>query len=312
MERLSARWICGLVRQKKVASREERVSALNATLAAGRWVFVAVCGSAGALAVPIHPAGTPASALAAGIAGLAGLRVWRWSRLPSATKNAGAEGIERLVQPVLCLGAGFVVGLLLVGVMRLAIQPLLPAIANRMAAAAALPVWRRALIIFVSAVGEEVIFRLILLSLIAGVAARLFRPAMGIPNRERPRRDCVRQRPPPCLEQCGAVAPRPGSSGAGAQRHGRHRLRTFLHHPRHRSRRLGSRGSGLRDAVDRPAHRLRSTDPTTLRRTTTAGMRAKSEAPRSCSSAGYERPPGEGGMLWSGTTAGGCAAVLAG
>lgn len=52
-----------------------------------------------------------------------------------------------------------------------------------MAAAAALPVWRRVLVIFVAAVGEEVAFRLLLLSLVADLTARLFRLADRLPNR---------------------------------------------------------------------------------------------------------------------------------
>ncbi len=67
-------------------------------------------------------------------------------------------------------------GVLLLGVIRYAIEPFLPAIGTRIAAAGTLPVWRRLLIIYVAAVSEELVFRLILLSAIVGVAVRL-RPA---------------------------------------------------------------------------------------------------------------------------------------
>jgi membrane protease YdiL (CAAX protease family) len=65
--------------------------------------------------------------------------------------------------------------------MRIVIEPVVPAIASRMTAAGALPVWRRVAIIYVAAVGEEMIFRLFLMSAVAGVAARLFAH-----SRERP------------------------------------------------------------------------------------------------------------------------------
>jgi len=56
------------------------------------------------------------------------------------------------------------VGLLLLAVMRLMIEPAIPAAGARLAAAAALPLWRRVVIIYVAAVSEEINFRLLLLS----------------------------------------------------------------------------------------------------------------------------------------------------
>jgi membrane protease YdiL (CAAX protease family) len=145
--------------------------------------FVTVCASAGALAVPLHAVATPVSALVAGLVGLLGLRVWRWSRLPSSLTTGASQGIPWLVRPVVSLGIGLIVGLLVLGVIRLAIEPKVPAIGACMAAAAAEPVWRRLLIIYVAAVGEELIFRLLLLSLFAGLAVRVFRLAGRLPNR---------------------------------------------------------------------------------------------------------------------------------
>jgi hypothetical protein len=101
----------------------------------------------------------------------------------------------RLVRAAAWIAFGLAVGLFLLAVIRLVIEPVVPAIASRMIAAGALPVWRRVAIIYVAAVGEELIFRLFLLSAIAGVAARLLRlprfthrrrPSSGRPTASRP------------------------------------------------------------------------------------------------------------------------------
>jgi len=81
------------------------------------------------------------------------------------------------------MGLGLIVGLLLLGVIRLVIEPAIPAAGARIAAAAMLPVWRRLVIIYVAAVSEELLFRLLLLSLVAGLAMRLFRRADRVQNR---------------------------------------------------------------------------------------------------------------------------------
>jgi len=73
------------------------------------------------------------------------------------------------------MAIGLAVGLFFLAVIRFAIEPAVPAIESRIAAAGALPVWRRVAIIYVAAVGEELIFRLFLLSVVAGLAARLLR-----------------------------------------------------------------------------------------------------------------------------------------
>jgi len=162
---------------------EGQPSALIAPLPVQTWAFVAVCAIAGALAVPPHAVASPASAFVAGLTGLFGLRVWRWSHLPSSMKSEAPHGVVRLVLPAVSMGLGLVVGLLLLGVIRLVIEPAVPAAGARIAAAAALPVWRRIVIIYVAAVSEEVLFRLLLLSLVAGLATRLVRGADEVQNR---------------------------------------------------------------------------------------------------------------------------------
>lgn len=147
-----------------------------------RWRFLVICASAGALAVPLHAVATPVAALIALLLGFAGLRVWRWSHLPQAVEYSPQGGFVRSVRPVAWLGLGVAVGLVLLGVIRTAIEPVLPSIGLRIAAAGALPVWRRVLIIYVAAVSEELLFRLILFSAIAGLAARLLRLPDGRPT----------------------------------------------------------------------------------------------------------------------------------
>jgi membrane protease YdiL (CAAX protease family) len=146
------------------------------------WSFVCACVLAGALAVPLRAVGTPLSAAVAGLIGLLGLRVWRWSHLPDLMRSEEQRGLARLVQPGLCTGLGLVVGLLLLAVIRIAVEPAVPSIGVRIAKAGTLPVWRRALIIYVAAVGEELVFRLLLLSAIAGLATRLLRHPARLPK----------------------------------------------------------------------------------------------------------------------------------
>jgi hypothetical protein len=147
-----------------------------------RWAFVAACVAAGALAVPPHAVATPLSATIAGLVGFFGLRAWRWSRLPGTTGDETRPGVERLLQPAMWMGLGLVVGLLLLGTIRLAIEPVVPSIGARIAAAGTVPLWRRVIIVYVAAVGEEIVFRLVLLSLVAGLAARLLRLPDRVPT----------------------------------------------------------------------------------------------------------------------------------
>jgi Type II CAAX prenyl endopeptidase Rce1-like len=147
-----------------------------------RWAFFAACAAAGALAVPPHAIATPVSAIIAGLFGFLGLRVWRWSCLPNSIRGEALSGVARLVRPAVWMGIGLVVGLLLLGAIRLAIEPAVPAIGARIAAAGAMPLSRRVIIIYVAAVGEELVFRLFLLSMVAGLAARLLRLPDRVPT----------------------------------------------------------------------------------------------------------------------------------
>jgi Type II CAAX prenyl endopeptidase Rce1-like len=167
-----------------VSLSEDHQASLTTPLPVKTWVFVVVCASAGALAVPLHPVASPVSAGAAGLLGLLGLRVWRWSHLPSHMKTEAPDGVGRLVLPAASMGLGLIVGLVILGVIRLVIEPAVPAAGARIAAAAMLPLWRRGVIIYVAAVSEELLFRLVLLSLIAGVATRLVRRADRVPSRQ--------------------------------------------------------------------------------------------------------------------------------
>lgn len=143
------------------------------------WSFAVLCAIAGALAVRPHPVASPVSAVVALLLGRLGLRVWRWSRLPR-LNTAAAHGV--VARYAISLGLGLLMGLLVLAAIRLVIEPALPAAGVRIAAAAALPVWRRMAIIYVAAVGEELIFRLLLLSLVAGLLARFTRSTDGTPT----------------------------------------------------------------------------------------------------------------------------------
>ena len=143
--------------------------------------LVAVSFVAGVLAVPVNLVATPVSAVGFGLFAVIGLAVWRWSRLPSLLRQAAQGGMTPFVRPVVWMSIGLAVGLFFLAVMRLVIEPAVPAIGARMAAAGTLPVWRRAAIIYVAAVGEELIFRLFLLSLVAGIAMRLLRHKVPTP-----------------------------------------------------------------------------------------------------------------------------------
>jgi hypothetical protein len=146
------------------------------------WPFACACALAGALAVPLHAVATPLSTAVAGLIGLLGLRVWRWSRLPHLMRNEEKRGLARLLQPGAWMGLGLVVGLLLLAVIRIAVEPAVPSIGARIASAGTLPVWRRVLIIYVAAVGEELLFRLLLLSVVAGLTTRLLRSPTQLPK----------------------------------------------------------------------------------------------------------------------------------
>jgi membrane protease YdiL (CAAX protease family) len=154
----------------------------TAATPSGGAALTAASAVAGGLAVPLHVVATPLCAAGAGLFAALGLFVWRWSRLPPPAPTAAQSGMTRVVRAAVWTAIGLAVGLFLLAVMRLVIEPVVPAIALRMVAAGALPVWRRVAIIYVAAVGEELIFRLFLLSAIAGVAARLLRLPLHAPT----------------------------------------------------------------------------------------------------------------------------------
>jgi len=155
---------------------------LTATTPSGRAALVSASVVAGALAVPPHLVATPLCAAFAGLFAWLGLVVWRWSRLPPPARTGAHGATPRFVRDAVWIALGLGVGLFFLAVMRLVIEPVVPAIASRMAAAGALPVWRRVAIIYVAAVGEELIFRLFLLSALAGIAARLSRLPRQVPT----------------------------------------------------------------------------------------------------------------------------------
>ena len=134
--------------------------------------FIVASVVCGALSVPWNPIFT---AVAGGVGGfMAALALWvrRWARLPEVIRRpAAARSVARLQDIAIWFGIGFAVGLVLLAIIRLVIEPAVPAAGARIAAAGQLPVWRRLLIIYVAAVGEELLFRVLLLSLVAGVAA---------------------------------------------------------------------------------------------------------------------------------------------
>jgi hypothetical protein len=154
----------------------------TAATPSGRAALVAASAIAGGLAVPLDVVATPLSAAGLGLFAVLGFFVWRWSCLPRAQTAAAQGGLTRLVRAAGWMAVGLAVGLVMLAVIRLVIEPVVPGIGSRMAAAGALPVWRRAAIIYVAAVGEELIFRLFLLSAVAGVATRLLRLPRHLPT----------------------------------------------------------------------------------------------------------------------------------
>lgn len=133
---------------------------------------------AGALAVPPHPIATPVSAAVAWVLGMFGMRIRSWSRPGEPMREAG----RRWPLTPLWILPGLALGLAILGVLRLVVQPSVPAIGARIAAAGELPIWRRMTIIYVAAVAEETVFRLILLSAVAGITTRV----LGGPATPRP------------------------------------------------------------------------------------------------------------------------------
>ena len=144
--------------------------------------LVAASAAAGALAVPLHIFLTPVSAALSAVFAVVGLLVWRWSRLPLCQKTT-PRTVWRFAEPIVWTGIGLAIGLVLLATIRLVIEPSVPSIGARIAAAGALPVWRRVVIIYVAAVGEELIFRLLLLSAVVGIVVRALRLPRPLPSR---------------------------------------------------------------------------------------------------------------------------------
>jgi len=148
-----------------------------------RWALVAACVVAGGLSVRPDGLGTPLAAMGAGLVGWLAQWVWEWSRLPAYMRSRTEhDQAWRVLQPLRWLTLGLVVGLMLLAVIRLVIEPAVPSIGMRLAAAGALPLWRRVIIIYVAAVLEELIFRLLLLSTVVGVIIRLLRSTTLVPR----------------------------------------------------------------------------------------------------------------------------------
>jgi hypothetical protein len=137
------------------------------------WALVASCAIAGGLSVPWNPPVTGIATVVGAMLALLGLWL-RWWGVPAEWGSTPA-GSSRVRTAIVWYAAGLVVGLVLLGTIRFLIQPTVPEAGARIAAAGQLPVWRRLLIIYVAAVGEELVFRVVLLSVVAGVLVRIVR-----------------------------------------------------------------------------------------------------------------------------------------
>ena len=138
--------------------------------------FLLACVLCGALVVPLHPVNTPIAGVIGGLMAAIGLVAQRWARLADARLSAPSAGVVAAARSAIgWFLAGLALGLVLLGVIRLVIEPIVPAAGARIAAAGDLPVWRRVVIIYVAAVGEELLFRVLLLSLVTGGIVQLTR-----------------------------------------------------------------------------------------------------------------------------------------
>lgn len=156
---------------------------ITASAERGKWTLVAACVIAGGLSVGPDGLTTALAATGAGLVAWLALWVWEWSRLPSFMRShTEQDHAWRMLQPLRWLTLGLVVGLVLLAIIRIAIEPALPAIGMRIAAAGTLPLWRRVVIIYVAAVIEELIFRLLLFSATVGLAIRLSRRTTLVPT----------------------------------------------------------------------------------------------------------------------------------
>jgi hypothetical protein len=136
--------------------------------------YLVTCALAGGLAVPLSPIWTPLSAVVGGLLAALGLMTWRWAGLHQLRRQPSVAGVK-LLRPLFWALPGLGVGLVLLGTIRLLIEPSFPAAGARIAAAGLIPYWQRATIIYVAAVAEELIFRVLLMSLIAGALTRMLK-----------------------------------------------------------------------------------------------------------------------------------------
>ena len=95
--------------------------------------------------------------------------------------NDGQTRLWRLIGQPSLIGIGL--GAVLLLSIRFLVAPILPQIQTRLAAEAGSPVWKRFVIAFDSAVIEELLFRLLLLSLLAWLLSRLWHDSNGLPGR---------------------------------------------------------------------------------------------------------------------------------
>lgn len=149
--------------QAAAESRRERRRSAGVCLASA---------AAGALAVPPDLLATLASAALAGTIAAAGLRLHRWSGLRGDAQGRSGAGAATSV-PAREFLLGCLLGLVVLGGIRFGLEPYCPAAGARLAAAAGTQVWRRLAVIYVAAVGEEVAFRLVLVSALVGVGLRI-------------------------------------------------------------------------------------------------------------------------------------------
>lgn len=107
-------------------------------------------------------------------AGLQALGKWQ------AANDSQARLWQLIGQPLL-IGIGL--GAVLLLSIRFLVVPILPQIQARFAAEAGSPIWKRLVIAFDSAILEELIFRLFLLSLVAWLFSRLWHDSNSLPDR---------------------------------------------------------------------------------------------------------------------------------
>lgn len=154
---------------------------IGSSLVVKEWRLITSAGSAGALAAPPGVVTTTVSAAIGVAVCVLGLVARQWSGLPRAPRASARPAPRRLRPGVVACAIGVGFGLASLGVLRIVIEPHVPAIGARIAAAGLLPLWRRAVIIYVAAVGEELLFRMLLVSVVVGITTRVLRRTIDAP-----------------------------------------------------------------------------------------------------------------------------------